>query len=201
MREAITRYSKLILFLLFAGSVAARQTVQYGYDPAGRLTSASYSDGTSINYTYDDAGNLLRREVTAGGNPVATVSSATFEADGALAAEMIVSGFGLRVGAGTADITELPFPTDLLGTSIDVTDSQGTARLPKFFALPENQANHPTPAGTTLGTATIKVTSGSSNMLTGFVQIESVAPAFTRRKPKGPAWPQLWSFTSAVTAP
>ena len=82
----MTRFSKLILFLLLAGSLAAQQNVQYSYDAAGRLTSASYGNGTAITYTYDDAGNLLRREVTAGGNPVATVSSATFEADAALAA-------------------------------------------------------------------------------------------------------------------
>ena len=149
------------------------------------MTSASYGNGTAITYTYDDAGNLLRHEVTAGGNPVATVSSATFEADAALAAEMIVSGFGLGVGTGAANVTELPLPTDLLGTTIEVTDSQGTARLAKFFALRENQANYLIPAGTALGAATIKVTSGSGNMLTGAVLIESVAPGIYTANAQG----------------
>ena len=169
----MTKLWKFSLFLLFAGSLTAQQTIQYGYDEAGRLASANYSNGTSINYTYDDAGNLLRREVTAGGNPVATVSSATFEADGALAAEMIVSGFGLGVGTGAADVTELPLPTELLGTTIEVTDSQGPARLAKFFALRVNQANYLIPAGTALGAATIKVTSGR---MSGFPLKESDSP-------------------------
>ena len=65
----MTRLSKLGLFLLLAGPLAAQQTIQYGYDAAGRLVSASYDNGTSIAYTYDNAGNLLRREVTAGGIP------------------------------------------------------------------------------------------------------------------------------------
>ena len=181
----MTRLSKLGLFLLLAGPLAAQQTIQYGYDAAGRLVSASYDNGTSIAYTYDNAGNLLRREVTAGGNPVATVSSATFEADAALAAEMIVSGFGLGVGTGAADVTELPLPTELLGTTIEVTDSQGTAQLAKFFALRENQANYLIPAGTALGPATIKVTSGSGNMLTGVVQIEAVAPGIYTANAQG----------------
>ena len=181
----MTRFSKLGLFLLLAGSLSAQQAVQYSYDAAGRLISAGSDNGTSITYTYDAAGNLLRREVTAGGNPVATVSSATFAADAPLAAEMIVSGFGLGVATGAADVTELPLPTELLGTTIEVTDSQGTARLAKFFALRENQANYLIPAGTALGPATIKVTSGSGNMLTGAVQIESVAPGIYTANAQG----------------
>ena len=98
---------------------------------------------------------------------------------------MIVSGFGLGVGTGAADVTELPLPTELLGTTIEVTDSQGTAQLAKFFALRENQANYLIPAGTALGPATIKVTSGSGNMLTGVVQIEAVAPGIYTANAQG----------------
>jgi YD repeat-containing protein len=39
-------------------------TVQYSYDAAGRLTTATYSNGTVIAYSYDKAGNLLRRSIT-----------------------------------------------------------------------------------------------------------------------------------------
>ena len=129
----MTRFSKLGLFLLFAGSLAAQQTVQYGYDAAGRLISASYDNGTAISYTYDAAGNLLRRDVTSGA-PFATVSAASFEKNVPLAAEMIVSGFGLGLATGIDVGRTIPLPTELLGTSVDVTDSQGVTRpAPLFF--------------------------------------------------------------------
>lgn len=32
-------------------------TIDYGYDPLGRLTSADYSDDTSYAYTYGAVGN------------------------------------------------------------------------------------------------------------------------------------------------
>ncbi|MBN4079549.1 chitobiase/beta-hexosaminidase C-terminal domain-containing protein [Beggiatoa alba] len=35
----------------------------YAYDTAGRLTSATYDDGSSITYTYDSSGNILQQQV------------------------------------------------------------------------------------------------------------------------------------------
>ena len=58
--------TRLLVFLAMAGALAA-QTVNYSYDAAGRLTRASYPNGTTISYTYDPAGNLLSRQVTSSG--------------------------------------------------------------------------------------------------------------------------------------
>ena len=63
-------WAKLLLpFLCSATAVssALAATVTYTYDPAGRLTRADSSDGTSIIYTYDNSGNLVQRLVSAGG--------------------------------------------------------------------------------------------------------------------------------------
>lgn len=52
----------LLFFLLVtlpALSFALSQTVNYIYDNLGRLTSSSYSNGSSIAYQYDPAGNML----------------------------------------------------------------------------------------------------------------------------------------------
>ena len=172
----MTRFSKLGLFLLFAGSLAAQQTVQYGYDAAGRLISASYDNGTAISYTYDAAGNLLRRDVTSGA-PFATVSAASFEKNVPLAAEMIVSGFGLGLATGIDVGRTIPLPTELLGTSVDVTDSQGVTRpAPLFFVAPQ-QINYMIPEGTALGVATVLVTSGAGGSSEGVLNIELVAPS------------------------
>ena len=55
------------LVLTLAGYRSNASTVNYSYDPAGRLTSASYNSDTSINYSYDANGNLLRRSTINGG--------------------------------------------------------------------------------------------------------------------------------------
>ena len=86
------------LVTVLLSSVQA-QTVNYTYDDAGRLTGVDYGDGKAIAYTYDLAGNLLRRDVTSGA-PFATVSAASFAPNAPLAAEMIVSGFGLGLATG-----------------------------------------------------------------------------------------------------
>ncbi|HZI64017.1 MAG TPA: RHS repeat domain-containing protein, partial [Thermoanaerobaculia bacterium] len=66
-------------------------------DPAGRLTRAVYSDGTTIDYTYDAAGNLLRREVD-GGAPLVSRAAAWDPGVGALIQ-------GLEGVAGEASFT------------------------------------------------------------------------------------------------
>lgn len=48
----------LLLALLFSGiSSQAKTTVSYSYDNLNRVTQASYSNGTQIQYTYDALGN------------------------------------------------------------------------------------------------------------------------------------------------
>ena len=42
-------------------------SVKYTYDAAGRLIKVQYGTRTVITYIYDPAGNLLSRDVSAGG--------------------------------------------------------------------------------------------------------------------------------------
>ena len=55
-------------------------TITYTYDPLGRLTQATYSDGTYFKYTYDAVGNRLSEE-TAG----VTINAYTYDAANRLA--------------------------------------------------------------------------------------------------------------------
>ncbi len=117
-----TRYIVPILVLLTGWLWA--DTVQYAYDAAGRLTNATYSNGTVIAYTYDKAGNLLKRSVTspqssgpqisAGG----VVNAASFQAP--LARGALASVFGSNLASGIAQASQLPLTTTLGGVQVSV---------------------------------------------------------------------------------
>ena len=51
---------------LSAFPVAANAKVSYTYDPQGRIVTATYDNGTVIQYTYDDAGNITSRQIICG---------------------------------------------------------------------------------------------------------------------------------------
>jgi RHS repeat-associated protein len=53
-------------------------TIDYTYDALNRLTSATYSDGRSFNYTYDPAGNVLELQQDLG--PGTVVTTYTYDA-------------------------------------------------------------------------------------------------------------------------
>ncbi len=54
----------IVVSLLTAAAPAEAAGVTYVYDGQGRVTTASYSNGTVITYTYDTAGNITAQQVT-----------------------------------------------------------------------------------------------------------------------------------------
>ena len=112
-----------------------------------------------------------------GGARFVSVSSASFAPGQALAGEVIAAGFGSGLATGTAVATETPLPTDLLGTSVQVTDSQGVTRAATLFFVSAGQINYLIPEGTALGTATIRVNSGTGAVIDGTIRIDAVAPS------------------------
>jgi len=61
----VKTWTTILLMLALATTAVRADSVTYTYDDAGRLTSATYANGTVITYTYDAAGNLTARTVTA----------------------------------------------------------------------------------------------------------------------------------------
>ncbi len=56
----------LLITLIVIPCSSHAATVNYSYDLVGRLTKATYSNGSEIRYTYDAAGNIISRSTTKG---------------------------------------------------------------------------------------------------------------------------------------
>jgi uncharacterized protein (TIGR03437 family) len=163
----------LAALALLAPALVAQQQVQYSYDRAGRLVRADYG-GKVITYGYDPAGNRLRTERTAG--PVFTsVNSASLSLDPAAPA-VIASGYGVNLATGTALATTSPLPTELAGTRVEVTDSQGVTRNAALFYVSPGQINYLIPEQTALGLAQVRVVPAGGSPVSGSLNIRAIAP-------------------------
>ncbi len=106
---------------------------------------------------------------------VANVSAASF-LGGAVAAEEIVSAFGVKLATATVAASSVPLPTMLAGTTVKVKDSANVERFAPLFFVAPTQINYIIPAGTAPGTATVLVTSGDGTVSGSAVEIAGVAP-------------------------
>ena len=103
---------------------------------------------------------------------IATVSSASYKLDAAVAPESIVATFGAGLSAATATVTTTPWPTTLGGLQVTVTDSRGVARLAPLYYVSPTQLLYLIPAGTATGMAQIAI--GSQRHT---VQVAATAPS------------------------
>lgn len=106
---------------------------------------------------------------------VSTASGASF-AIGKAAPETIVAGFGSMLATNTQVATTQPLPTTLSGTNVKVRDSVGTERDSPLFFVSPTQVNFQIPAGSVSGIATVSISNGNGDLVTGTIQIESTAP-------------------------
>ena len=95
-------------------------------------------------------------------NQGGVISAASF-AGGAVAPAQIVSIFGVQLASATAAATAQPLPTELAGTRVEVTDSQGVTRRSALFFVAGSQINCEIPPETAIGPARITAFSGSSS--------------------------------------
>ena len=111
-------------------------------------------------------------------NPaLATVSAASFGKGIPVAPGSIATAFGSNLAQWTEAAATLPLPTSLGGIAVRVKDSSGTEFAAPLFYASAGQINYLVPDGAQRGPATVAVTAGSNTVATGWVQIDSVAPA------------------------
>src|SRR5262249_27634562 len=120
-------------------------------------------------------------------NTAATVSGASFTDK--LASKAIVAAFGAGLATSTESAGSQPLPTNLAGTTVKVTDINGTTRQAPLFFVSPLQINYQIPPDTAPGFAIVTVTSGDGRTSTGSIQVLPAAPAFFTfsQDGKGPA--------------
>ena len=105
------------------------------------------------------------------------VSSASYAAGKSLAPNEIVALFGAGMAFSSSSATALPLPQALGGTTVTITDSQGTARVCQLFFASPQQVNFVVPEGTAMGAASLTVMINGSVYASGQITIAPVAPS------------------------
>jgi uncharacterized protein (TIGR03437 family) len=159
------------------------------FSAAGNMTTARHSHTATLlpNGTLLIAGGnnswpnpTSRAEVYRPAAPqtgtVTSVSAASFSLLG-MASESIAASFGTALATASTGANTLPLPTELAGTTVKVKDSAGTERFAPLFFVSPTQVNYLIPLGTTVGIATITITSGDGAVSTGVAQIKAVTPS------------------------
>ena len=130
------------------------------------------TDGKDIGCDFDALEAALVRNIST----AYSVSAASYNTNSPLSAESIVSAFGTGLATGTQAAMTTPLPTTLAGTTVKVRDSAGVERSASLFYVSPTQVNYQIPAGTANGTAVVTMTSGTTIVATGSVQIANVSP-------------------------
>ena len=124
-------------------------------------------------------------------NPTRTVSSvsaANYTAG--LAEDTIAAAFGSGLATTTRVASpDAALPTELAGTRLQITDSNGTKRSAPLFFVSPGQINYLVPPGTASGNATVTVTSGDGTVSTGTADISHVAPGIFSVTADGKGFP------------
>ena len=108
---------------------------------------------------------------------LAVVSSGAFRS-GPLSPGSIVTAFGENLAGSRPDEIPIPLATELVGTSVRITDSAGVRLLCGLYFVSPTQINFVIPDEAALGSAVITVLRDGQEAASGPVTIEGVAPEF-----------------------
>jgi uncharacterized protein (TIGR03437 family) len=139
-------------------------------DRAGNI----YVTGTSIVYKISGVASSGPPPPPAG-PVIKTVSAASLQ-DGPVAAESNVITTGPHLATGTANADIDSPATTLSGTTVSITDANGSTLPALVLSVTPTQVTYQIPAGTAVGTATVTITAGDGVATSGQVQIASVSP-------------------------
>jgi len=179
--EAMTVFTTLGFFALESGmngylfSKVEAQSVQ------SALGSGQFSAVPSPGFQMPAAQMGIPEAVSVSSASYARLSSAYCTAsalcpNSSIAADELVSAFGLDLATTSTAAPSANFPTSLGGTSATLVDSTNTSFPVQLSSVSQGQANYLVPAGMKSGPATLTVHSGDGTVSTGIVYVQSVMP-------------------------
>lgn len=160
---------------------------------AGKVTF--YAAGNAANGNGNESGDLIYTSSASTQAPVslasvATVSSASFAQNVALAPNMIVSAFsGAALSQNVVVASTNPLPTQLDGTEIEVRDFTSTTRKAGLFFVAPSQINYWIPSDVPNGIATVTVKRNGTAVAEGTVTIDSTSPGIFTANASGSGVP------------
>jgi uncharacterized protein (TIGR03437 family) len=160
------------LKLAWAGNLTSGQMVwQLFYD------ARPDCDGFAVYYPEDtQTTTTLKKYATAMNHPpLATVSAASYIGP-IVAAESIVSAFGVELAPRVETASSRPLPNELAGVKVMVTDSMGREWAAPLFFVSTSQINYQIPPSAVSGGALAKVLRDGQLASSGTITIMPIAP-------------------------
>lgn len=109
--------------------------------------------------------------------PLASVLSASFDAEAGVSPESIVSAFSEGMNNAVVANAESRLPATLGNLSVTVKDSQNATHRGLLFLASPNQVNFFLPAGVAVGDAVVTINSGLEPVASGTVRVNRIAPS------------------------
>lgn len=154
------------------------------------VTSLTAGSQTQLlTATYSGDGNFGTSTSTAQPLSVFTTQIAVVNAAGYTATNFAPNSFAAIFGSNLAytetTATVTPWPSSLAGTTVTVTDSNGTPRLAPLYYVSLSQINFIIPANTALGLANVTVTNASGETASTIVLISVTSPGLYSENASG----------------
>jgi uncharacterized protein (TIGR03437 family) len=186
--------TRIALTLMTAHMMFA--TVNYSYDPAGRLVKIDYGSAGSIAYTYDKAGNLLSRNVATsavtGVGVISSVNTAGSPVSAGIAQNTWLEIRGTNLvpattpAAGVIWNSASSFAQGQMPTGIDGVSATVNGKAAYIYYVcsaatspcPVDQVNVLSPLDNTTGSVQVVVTNGTSASAPFTVMLNANVPSF-----------------------
>ena len=171
-------YSGIRMQNVTGGSVTGNTLMNVALAPGtGSPVAALQAQLAQALVTVSDSGVTATPNTVDSTTAPAFVTSAVSYADDAIAPDSWAAVFGSKL-AGQSDVaTTVPFPTNLDGVTVTITDAAGVARAAQVWFISPGQIDFLVPTGCATGAAVVTVAAGGTVTGRGGILIDGLAPA------------------------
>src|SRR5260370_42255670 len=88
----------------------------------------------------------------------------------------MAAGYGINLATRTEQAATIPLPLNIAGTTVQVGDANGIARLAELFYVSSLQVNYEVPPGVAAGAGSVTVSVNGNPVAFGTARIAAVSP-------------------------